>query len=62
MLKDINTSEIDKILKSEAESLKNDFDISKRQFAVFGYNTIFKENTSKLKKKKSLKKGGYFQP
>ena len=49
MLKDINTSEIDKILKSEAESLKKDFDTSKRQFAVFGYNTIFKKNTSKLK-------------
>ena len=50
MLKDINTSEIDKVLKSEAESLKKDFDISKRQFAVFGYNTIFKGNTSKLEK------------
>lgn len=56
MLKDINTSEIDKILKSEAESLKKDFDTSKRQFAVFGYNTIFKEKTSKLKKKISKEK------
>ncbi len=50
MLKDINTSKIDEILKSEAESLKKDFDISERQFAVFGYNTIFKGNTSKLEK------------
>ena len=49
MLKDINTSEIDKILKSEAESLKKDFDTSKRQFAVFGYDTIFKKKPSKLK-------------
>ena len=46
MLKDINTSEIDKVLKSEAVSLKKDFDISQRQFAVFGYDTIF--STSKL--------------
>ena len=56
MLKDIDMSEIDKILKSEAESLKKDFDTSKRKFAVFGYNTIFKENTSKLKKVREISK------
>ncbi len=60
MLKDINTSEIDKILKSEAESLKKDFNISKRQFRVFGYNTIFKENKSKLKKKEISREGALF--
>ncbi len=49
MLKNINTSEIDKTLKSEAESLKKDFDTSKRQFAVFGYNTILKKTISKEK-------------
>ena len=60
MLKDIDTSEIDKILKSEAESLKKDFNISKRQFRVFGYNTIFKENKSKLKKKEISREGALF--